>query len=298
MIDALRTPDERFAGLPGWSHEPRYEVLPECGGLRMHYVDEGDPSAAEIFLCLHGQPTWSYLYRKMIPVYAAAGKRVIALDLFGFGRSDKPVDEEIYTFDFHRRGLVAFVEALDLTAITLVIQDWGGILGLTLPMEMPERIRRLVLMNTGLTTGEAPLPPAFLAWRQWSSDHPDMKIAGLMSRACPHLTPEECAAYEAPYPDVTYKGGVRRFPQLVPEHRDDPGAEVSRRARDWLRDEWSGESFMAIGMQDEILGPPAMHALRRAVRGCPEPYEIAKAGHFVQEWGEEVARRSLEAFSP
>ena len=298
MIDALRTPDERFADLPGWSYEPRYEVLPECGGLRMHYVDEGDPAAEEVFLCLHGQPTWSYLYRKMIPVYAAAGKRVVAVDLFGFGRSDKPVDEEVYTFDFHRRSLLAFIEALDLTTITLVIQDWGGILGLTLPMEMPERIRRLVLMNTGLITGEVPLPPAFLAWRQWSSDHPDMKIAGLMSRACPQLTPEECAAYEAPYPDVTYKGGVRRFPQLVPEHRDDDGAEVSRRARDWLRDEWSGESFMAIGMQDEILGPPAMNALRRVVRGCPEPYEIAEAGHFVQEWGEEVARRSLEAFSP
>ena len=297
MIEALRTPDERFADLPGWAFTPRYLELPECGGMRLHYVDEGEAGAEETFLCLHGQPTWSYLYRKMIPVYAAAGKRVIAADFFGFGRSDKPLADDAYTFDLHRRSVLALIEALDLERITLVVQDWGGLIGLTVPMEIPDRVARLVLMNTGLGTGDVPLPPAFVEWRAWCDAHPDMRIAGLMSRACPMLSPAECAAYEAPYPDVTYKGGVRRFPRLVPERPDDPGAEVARRARSWLRAEWSGASFMAIGMQDEVLGPPAMYALRRVVRGCPEPYEIAEAGHFVQEWGEEVARRSLEAFA-
>ena len=296
MIEALRTPDQRFEDLPGWSFEPSYLTLPGSG-LRMHYVDEGHSAAAETFLCLHGQPTWGYLYRKMIPIYAAAGKRVVVPDFLGFGRSDKPIADEVFTFDFHRASLLELIAALELDNLTLVVQDWGGLIGLTVPMEIPERVSRLVLMNTALGTGDVPLPPAFLAWREFSDRHPDMRIAELMARACPRLTPPECAAYEAPFPDASYKGGVRRFPHLVPENPGDPGAETARRARDWLRREWSGQSFMAIGMQDEILGPPAMRALRKVVRGCPGPFEIEEAGHFVQEWGEEVARRSLAAFA-
>ena len=166
MIEALRTPAERFAALPGWHCAPHYLDRPD--GLRLHYVDEGRHGAARTFLCLHGKPTWSYLYRRMIPVFAAAG-RVVAPDFLGFGRSDKPVDDAVYTFDFHRETLLAFVEALDLRNIVLVVQDWGGLIGLTLPMAAPERYAGLLAMNTTLGTGDQPLGEGFLAWRAFAN---------------------------------------------------------------------------------------------------------------------------------
>lgn len=293
---ALRTPDERFTGLPGFAFAPRYvEGLAGLDGLRIHYLDEGPRDAAQTFLCLHGQPTWCYLYRKMIAVFTGSGARVVAPDLIGFGRSDKPTDEAFYTFTRHRDMLRAFVERLDLTGITLVCQDWGGILGLTLPMEMPTRFARLFVMNTALGTGDVPLGKGFLDWRGWANQHPDMDIARLMKRAVPQLSDAEAAAYAAPFPDATYKAGVRRFPNLVPDNPDADGAAISRRARDWWRDEWAGKSFMAVGAQDPVLGTPVMNHLRKLIRGCPEPYVLPDAGHFVQEAGEEIARRALRA---
>ncbi len=298
MSETLRTPDERFSELPGYSFEPRYlDDLEGFGGLRLHYLDEGPRTAEATFLCLHGQPTWSYLYRKMIPAFTAAGQRAVAMDFFGFGRSDKPADEAVYTFDFHRRALQAFIARLDLDRITLVAQDWGGLLGLTLPMEAPERFERLLLMNTILATGDLPLSDGFLAWRAWCREHPDMDVAALMARACPQLSPAEAAAYAAPFPDARYKAGVRRFPELVPERPDDPGAAVSRRARQWLAGEWQGASFLAVGVRDPVLGTPAMRYLQRTIRGAPQPLMLAEAGHFVQEHGAEVARAALHAFA-
>ncbi|MGD9075057.1 MAG: haloalkane dehalogenase [Desulfobacteraceae bacterium] len=297
MTQVLRTPDECFADLPGFPFSPHYvKDLEGYQGLRMHYLDEGPRDANQVFLSLHGEPTWSYLYRKMIPVFTASGQRVIAPDLFGFGRSDKPVADTAYTFHFHRGALMAFIERLDLKHITLVCQDWGGILGLTLPMDVPDRFTRFLVMNTGLGTGDVPLSEGFLAWRDWANEHPDLDIGRLMARACPHLTAGECAAYEAPFPDASYKAGVRSFPNLVPDRPDAPGAQLSRRARDWLREQWSGETFMAIGMKDPVLGPPVMRNLRKTIRGCPEPFQVQEAGHFVQEWGEEVAKKALESF--
>ena len=298
MIDTLRTPEERFAHLPGFPFSPRYvKDLEGYGGLRMHYLDEGPRDANQVFLCLHGEPTWSYLYRKMIPVFTAEGHRIVAPDLFGFGRSDKPIEDAAYTFHFHRGALRAFIERLDLTQITLVCQDWGGILGLTLPMDMAGRFTRFLVMNTALVTGDVPLSDGFFAWREWANAHPDLDIGRLMARACPHLMVEECAAYEAPFTDASYKAGVRRFPNLVPDRPDAPGAQISRRAREWLRSEWSGETFMAIGMKDPVLGAPVMHNLRKIIRGCPEPFEVQEAGHFVQEWGEEVSKKALASFT-
>jgi pimeloyl-ACP methyl ester carboxylesterase len=297
LTEILRTPDERFNDLPDFPFSPHYvQDLIGYAGLRWHYLDEGPPNADSVFLCLHGEPTWSYLYRKMIPAFAAAGHRVVAPDLFGFGRSDKPVGDDVYQFDFHRGSLMAFIEHLDLKNITLVCQDWGGLLGLTLPMDMPQRIARLLVMNTTLGTGDVPLSGGFLAWRDWTNKNPDMAVGGLLQRACPHLSPAECAAYDAPFPDVRFKAGVRRFPKMVPDRPDAPGAAVSRRARQWLQTKWSGETFMAIGMQDPVLGPPVMKALQKIIKGCPDPFEHAQAGHFVQEWGEVVAEKALEAF--
>lgn len=295
MIEALRTDDERFEGLPDFPFAPHYvENLPGYEGLRMHYLDEGQGDA--VFLCLHGQPSWSYLYRKMVPVFARAG-RVVAPDLFGFGRSDKPVRDEVYTFDFHRESLMRFVEALDLTDITLVCQDWGGLLGLTLPHVMPERFARLIVMNTGFGTGERPLGDGFAAWKAYNRSQPDMDIAALFRRGTPILSDAEAAAYGAPFPDIRYKAGVRRFPELVPDSLDAPGAAVSRDARDWFRDRWAGQSFMAIGAADPVITANAMHALRENIRGCPEPMVIPEAGHFVQEWGAPVAEAALKRFA-
>ena len=284
----MRTPDERFASLPGFTFAPQYT---QWRGLRVHHLDEG--SGGETCLCLHGEPTWSYLYRRMLPVWIAAGARVVAPDFVGFGRSDKPEDEALYTFDFHRSFLLDFIERLDLRNITLVVQDWGGLLGLTLPMEAPERYARLLVMNTALACGDAPLPAGFVAWRAYANKNPDLDCGKLLARACPHLSPAEAAAYDAPFPDARYKAGVRRFPNLVPEHADDPGAAISRKARAWLSTQWKGETFMAIGAKDPVLGPGVMHELRKSLRNCAEPLVVPEGGHFLQEWGEPVARAAL-----
>jgi haloalkane dehalogenase len=297
MIEALRTPDARFANLPGYPFAPHYLV--HANGLRMHYLDEkaelDEGTGNTTFLCLHGQPSWSYLYRKMIPLLVPHG-RVVAPDLFGFGRSDKPIDDAVYTFDFHRDSLIEFIDSLDLTSITLVCQDWGGLLGLTIPHVMADRFNRLIVMNTGIATGERPLGAGFEAWKAFNRSQPDMDLAALFGRGTPILSDAEAAAYAAPFPDVTYKGGVRRFPELVPPTPDAPGAAIGRAARDWWRDEWRGESFMAIGGADPVITPDAMHALRDGIRGCPEPLIIPEAGHFVQEWGDQVVAGALKAF--
>lgn len=295
MNQILRTPEARFADLPGFPWTPHYaEDLEGFTGLRMAYVDEG-PGDAPVFLCLHGQPTWGYLYRRMIPHFLGEGARVVAPDLFGFGRSDKPANDAAYTFDFHRRSLLAFVARLDLKNVTLVVQDWGGLLGLTLPLVSPDRYGRAVIMNTALPTGDTALGKGFLEWRAWNATQPDMPVGKLLKRGCPHLTAAEAAAYDAPYPDATYKGGVRRFPELVPEFPDSPGAEIGRAARDFWERAWTGRAVMAIGMADPVLGGPAMHALHRHVSGCPAPLEFTDAGHFVQEWGDEVTPAILRS---
>lgn len=291
-IPPLCTPDERFESLPDFPFAPNY--VTSVAGLRMHYVDEG-PRDGPVFLCLHGQPSWSYLYRKMIPVFAQAG-RVIAPDLIGFGRSDKPVNEAAHSFDFHRDTLIALVKALDLTNITLVCQDWGGVLGLTVPMAMPERFNRLIVMNTVLATGEHQPGAGFEEWRAFNRSQPDLDIAALMARATPILTPAEAAAYAAPFPDASYKAAVRAFPDMVPATPDAPGAAISRAARDWWRTAWAGQSFMAIGVHDRVVTPDAMQALRRVISECPEPVLI-EAGHFVQEWGQDIAQQALDHFS-
>ena len=285
----MRTPDERFANLPGFAWAPHYL---EWKGLRAHYLDEG--KGARTLLCLHGEPTWSYLYRKMIPPFLAAGWRIVAPDFLGFGKSDKPVEEDFYTFEMHRNFLLETIEKLNLKNIALAVQDWGGLLGLTLPMEMPERFERLLIMNTALGTGDVPLSKGFVEWRAYVAKTPSMDCGKLLGRACPHLSAAEAAAYEAPYPDAASKAGVRRFPQLVPDGPDAPGAAISRRARDWWQKDWKGETFMAVGAKDPVLGPPVIQALRKIIRNCPEPYMHAEGGHFLQEWGGDIAREALQ----
>ncbi|MES2383395.1 MAG: tRNA adenosine(34) deaminase TadA [Pseudomonadota bacterium] len=297
--DALRTPDQAFAGLPGYPWRPNYlSDLPSLAGLRMHYLDEGPREAEGVtWLCLHGNPAWSYLYRKMIPVFLEAGHRVVAPDLVGFGKSDKPKKDSFHSFDGHRQNLLELVERLDLRNIVLVVQDWGGLLGLTLPMAAPQRYRGLLVMNTTLATGERPLSAGFLAWREMCAKNPEFDVARLFARGNPQMSAAECAAYNAPFPDRGHRAALRAFPPMVPEFAHSPGAEVSRQARDFWRERWQGETLMAVGTQDPVLGLPVMRELQQMIRGCPEPLLLEDAGHFVQERGEPIARRAVDFFS-
>ena len=295
---ALRTPEDRFATLPDFAYKPRYLTdLAGYEGLRAAYIDEGPRTASRTFLCLHGEPTWSFLYRRMIPVFLASGARVVAPDFFGFGRSDKPQDDGAYSFAFHREFLLSLTEQLDLRNVVLVVQDWGGLLGLTLPVDdrFRVRLRGLIVMNTALAVGAAP-SEGFLAWRDYAASQPDLAVGQLIKRATPHLSSAEVAAYDAPFPDVTFKAGVRAFPKLVMTDPGMAGVAVSLAAARFWSEDWRGPSFMAIGGADPVLGVGVMQNLRGQIRGCPEPLILPDAGHFVQEWGEPVARAALERF--
>jgi tRNA(adenine34) deaminase len=297
--DALRTPEDCFANLQDYPWQPNYlNDLPALDGLRMHYLDAGSPDAVTTYLCLHGNPAWSYLYRKMIPVFTGAGQRVIAPDLIGFGKSDKPKKDSAHTFTFHRQILLEFIERLDLRNIVMVVQDWGGILGLTLPMAAPERFSGLLVMNTMLATGDVPLSPGFIAWRSWCEKKPEFDVGRLFARGNPQLSEEEWQAYNAPFPDRGHRAALRAFPQRVPENTNDDGAALSREAHDFWRNDWTGKSFMAIGQQDPVLGEPVMRHLQSQIRGCSEVLVLPQAGHFVQEHGEAIAKAALGIFNP
>ncbi|NWG45662.1 MAG: alpha/beta fold hydrolase [Alphaproteobacteria bacterium] len=296
LAGVVRTPDERFSAVPNFPWEPRYlDDLPGFEGLRLHYIDAGPPTAEVTFVCLHGEPTWSFLYRKMIPLFVAAGHRALAFDFFGFGRSDKPVDEARYTVPFHRNTALAVLRRLAPRNVCLVVQDWGGIIGLTLPMELPDMISRLIVMNTALPIGE-PLGQGFADWRAFVAGKPDFPVSGLMKRSVAGLPEEEAAAYDAPFPDPDYRAGLRRFPELV---MTDPGMEgiaESRRARTFLSQAWTGESFMAVGAKDPVFSPAHMEGMRKLIRNCPEVMQVPEGGHFVQEHGGPIAAAALARF--
>ncbi|PIT71861.1 tRNA adenosine(34) deaminase TadA [Limnohabitans sp. G3-2] len=297
--DALRTPDAAFADVPDYPWQPHYvNDLPSIAGLRMHYLDEGPKDAPWTWLCLHGNPAWSYLYRKMIPVWLAAGHRVVAPDLIGFGKSDKPKKDSFHQFETHRQSLLDLTERLDLQRVVLVVQDWGGILGLTLPMVAPHRYQGLLVMNTTLATGEQALSDGFLAWRDWCQSQPQFGVGKLFARGNRTMTPAETAAYNAPFPDQGFRAALRAFPPMVPEFFDSPGAALSRQARDFWRKDWQGQSFMAIGQQDPVLGELVMRHLQSQIKGCPEPMCLPEAGHFVQEQGRAIAEAAVRHFRP
>ena len=297
--DALRTPDAAFDGLPGYPWAPHYiSDLPALAGLRLHHVDEGPRDAPLTWLCLHGNPSWSYLYRHLIARLTAAGQRVVAPDLIGFGKSDKPKKEVAHRFDWHRQVLLELVERLDLQRVVLVVQDWGGLLGLTLPMASPARYHGLLVMNTLLATGEAPLSPGFVAWRQMCAQNPAYDIARLLARGNPQLSAAECAAYAAPFPNAGFRAALRAFPARVAERPQDEGAATARQAREFWRHDWQGRSLMLIGAADPVLGEPVMRTLHADIRGCPPPVVLPTCGHFVPECGAVVAEHALAHFAP
>ncbi len=287
-MDVLRTPDERFADLPGFAYAPHYV---EVDGLRIHHLDEG-PRDGEVVLMLHGEPSWSYLYRKLVPVLTAAGHRAVAPDLVGFGRSDKPAAREDYTYQRHVDWMRGAVEALDLRDVTLVCQDWGGLIGLRLVADMPERFARVVAANTFLPTGDHDPGDAFRAWQRYSQTTPDFHVGGIVKGGCvSELAPEVIAAYDAPFPDDSYKAGARQFPTLVPTTPDDPASDANRAAWEVLS-RWQRPFLTAFGDSDAITrGADAV--LQKLIPGCAgQPHTTLRgAGHFLQEdRGEELGR--------
>ena len=300
-MEYLRTPDERFEDLPDFPYKSHYL---QNGNLRMAYLDERVGDGSQVFLCLHGEPTWSYLYRKMIPVLLkystkseeTLSRRVVAPDLFGFGKSDKPRQDSAYNFDFHRDAILHLVETLNLTNVTLVVQDWGGLIGLTLPITDPSRFKRLLVMNT--TIGGAGKSQKVLDWIAYTSNTPNLDAVDLMTKLGHGLTEGEKRAYRAPFPDDTFGGGMRRFPQMIMIEEDMPGVQISKQSRYFFEttDTFGQDDVVVVaGMQDPILGPQMKSLARVFKNGCYYA-ELEEASHFVQEWGDKVAELAIQIF--
>ncbi|MBM9501097.1 haloalkane dehalogenase [Leptospira sp. 201903071] len=287
-MEILRTPDSAFENLPDYTFQPNYIQIQN---MRMHYVDEGKKDSLETLLLLHGEPSWSYLYRKMIPSLVEAGYRVIAPDLIGFGKSDKPDDPDFFSYQSHMDWLKEFFFALDLKNVTLFCQDWGGLLGLRLAAENQERFSRIVAANTFLPTGDIPPKEDFLKWRQFSQNVKRLSIGTIVKNGCvSDLSKEVVAAYDAPYPEEKFKAAARKFPALVPISPEDPASEPNRKAWEVLKT-WKKPFLVAFSDSDPITKGADIF-FRRLIPGTKgqKHVTIANAGHFLQEdKGEELA---------
>jgi haloalkane dehalogenase len=290
-VDLFRTPDERFEGLPGYDFEPHYA---ELNGLRLHYVDEGE---GDPVVCFHGEPTWAFLYRKMFPPLVEAGHRVIGPDYAGFGRSDKPTDRGWYTYDRHCELVGQLLGGLDLRDVTVVVQDWGGPIGLRWAVENADRIRALVILNTGLFTGR--VSKGFRAWRDFAERNPDLPVGFIIQSATTTELPDEIVAgYEAPFPTAESKAGVAQFPLLVPMSEDDPMADQQREVADELG-RWQRPALLAFSDSDPVFPfPKAGERFIEWIPGVSDQVRIEGAAHFLQEdRGERIAAEILRFLS-
>ena len=295
IMNLIRTPEKNFDNLPEFPYEPKYVTL---NGARVHYIDEG---SGDVILCLHGEPTYSYLYRKMVKPFTNAKKRVISFDFIGFGRSDKFTSLEDYTYDMHYRTLTKFVEELNLHDITLVVQDWGGLIGLPFAANNPEKIKNLVIMNTGLPSGRSKPTEAFMQWREFVENNPDLPIGmvielGLANKE--NITPEIIKAYEAPFPEEKYKAGARAWPLIVPICPDNPVATIMLETREKLK-KWNKPALVMFSDKDPIT-KGADKFFRKLLPTAEDNPEIVikNAGHFLQEEkGEEIADHIINFLS-
>jgi haloalkane dehalogenase len=284
-MKTLRTSDDRFRNLPGYPFDPNYLEVPdgEGGSLRIHYVEEG-PKKSDPVLLMHGEPSWSYLYRKMIPIILNAGHRAVAPDLVGFGRSDKPTERSHYTYQRHVDWMQSWLEKMRLNKITLVCQDWGGLIGLRLVANNPDLFARVVVANTGLPTGDMPMRDAFLNWRKFSLEVPDFNAGAIVTMGCQKPVPQDIAsAYNAPFPDDTYKEGARIFPSLVPIEPNDPASAENRRAWEVLCR--FGKPFLTAFSDGDPITRGGEKIFKKRVPGAKDqPHTTIKGGgHFLQE---------------
>jgi len=295
-VDFLRTPDSRFANLQDYPFEPHYldVTAPGVPPLRMHYIDEGPRDGVPIVL-LHGEPTWSYLYRKMIGPLVAAGHRVLAPDLIGFGRSDKPTRLQDYTYQRHVDWTTSWLNQLDLREVTVVVQDWGSLIGLRVAAENTERFAKLFIANGFLSTAERPAPPAFRLWRAFAKFTPIFSAGWLVDRATVRKVPKAVrAGYDAPFPDKRFQAGARVFPQLVPTSPDDPAVPACRAAWEVLG-RWEKPVLCVFGKNDPILGKLDQPLIAHIPGAAGQPHARITGGHFIQEdAGPELARRLLD----
>jgi haloalkane dehalogenase len=291
-MDVFRTPDERFEGLPGYDFEPHYA---ELDGLRVHYLDEGE---GDPIVCFHGEPTWSYLYRKMLPPLVAAGHRVICPDYAGFGRSDKPTDRDWYTYDRHVELMTLLLDGLELTDVTVVVQDWGGPIGLRWAVENADCVARLVILNTGLFTGR--VSKGFMAWRDFATRNPDLPVGLVVGGATATDVPDDVvAAYEAPFPNAESKAGAAQFPVIVPISDEMAGAAEMRAVMDALS-RWDKPALVAFSDNDPVFPfPRAGEAFTSLIPTAGEQVRIEGAAHFLQEdRGEQIAEEMIRFMSP
>ena len=289
-MDVFRTPDERFADLSGYAYEPHYA---EVDGLRLHHLDEGSGPAV---LCFHGEPSWSYLYRHMLDRLVESGHRVVCPDLVGFGRSDKPTEQGWYTYERHVDMVTRHLDQVDLEDATVVVQDWGGPIGLRWAVEHADRVGRLVVLNTGLFSGR--VSKGFMAWRDFAERTPDLPIGVIIQGATTtDLEPEVVAAYEAPFPTPESKAGAQRFPLLVPLTPDDTGAMEMRAVQDALS-RWDKPALVAFSDTDPVFPfPRAGEQFTQLIPTAGEQVRIEGAAHFLQEdRGVEIADAMLAAF--
>lgn len=300
-MQVLRTPEDSFAGISGFDYQPRYAQVPdgEGGSLRMAYLAEGRPDGPPVLL-LHGEPTWSYLYRKVIPPLVARGLRAVAVDLVGFGRSDKPAEVGAHSYARQVEWVRALVfDVLDLREVTLVGQDWGGLIGLRLATENADRVARIVAANTGLPTGDTPMPEVWWQFARFVETTPDFDIGALIAAGCQQPLPDSVqAAYRAPFPDQTYRAGPWALPRLIPTSPDDPASAANRLA--WQRlSAWHKPFLVAFSDGDPITGPAA-GPLRQAVPGAAglDHPTVAGAGHFLQEDAGERLGEIIAGFVP
>ena len=291
---------EKLINLPDFPYDPKYEKnitgFEEYEDMRMAYIDTGNRDSELTFLMLHGSPTWSYMWRHFIKEIEKANFRAVAFDMPGFGRSDKPLDEEAYTFTSLRSSLICMIERLNLKNIVLVVHEWGGFLGLTIPMDMPELFDGIIIHNTTLATGTNLMSDSYTDWRNYIRDNPDLNIRAIMARTNKILNLKECNNYHAPFDSYESKVALRVMPKIFPNNQEKEGAEISNKAQDWLSNEFNGLALSISGMRDPLFPQDALNRFFNSINGINKLPGVDNAGHFLPEWAMEYGENLINQY--
>ncbi len=297
----IHTPNmEKLSNLPDFPYEAKYEKdiggFEEYKDMRMAYIDAGNSDSEITFLMLHGSPTWSYMWRHFIKEIEKLNYRAVAFDMPGFGRSDKPDDESAYTFDSMRESIICMIKRLELKNIVLVVHEWGGFLGLTIPMDMPELFDGIIIHNTTLATGNNLMSDSYKDWRQYIKDNPDLNVRAVMARTNKILSLKECNNYHAPFEDYDSKVALRTMPKIFPNDQKKAGAEISQRAQDWFSNDFDGLALSVSGMRDPLFPQDALNRFFDSIKGIHKLPGVDNAGHFLPEWAMEYGEQLIKKY--